>query len=423
MPDDSWSADGSQVPVISPHTETKHNILKDYLTDWVFTLCGNSPGMKKKITIIDGFAGGGVYLKKGQQETRVPGSPILMIQAIEEGLQRVKLEKSKPEFELDWELKLVESDYDHLQCLQSSFREFGYDHYLDSGFVEFIHGEFSEKFDYCHDVVKTRKGSSFFFIDPFGYTQFSTFQLQQIMKIPNSEILLTFMIQFIERFLVNENSRQGFERTMNAEAYFLEAKADDLFRPEKQKYLRNETLRLLRTETGVKFLYAFSLLQTHSRAIYYLIHFANHQTAQQVVKTSLWKYNTADEFYGYSYDVHGLAHLPSKDAGQDTLFEIKNRNQGSCQENLFDQLMPVIETSARGISFLQLENYTMQENPADRNLYRSTLSQMVSNGDIEIFRENRRTRSKDIKGTDIIRRNTQMRIVFEPHPNNPFRKE
>ena len=113
-----WSADGADFPSLEIHTKKKHDILKDYLRDWVVTLCAHHRGNAKTVTIVDAFCGGGIY-HDPETKSRWYGSPIRIIQAIEEGLEIVRTEKSKPNFQLDWKVVFIDSKREQRQVLKN----------------------------------------------------------------------------------------------------------------------------------------------------------------------------------------------------------------------------------------------------------------------------------------------------------------
>jgi three-Cys-motif partner protein len=77
--DTYWQADGNYLPAVKPHTKAKHQILADYVKNWIVTLCGNNMGKRKTVTLIDGFCGGGMYVDPENNNELWKGSPIRII--------------------------------------------------------------------------------------------------------------------------------------------------------------------------------------------------------------------------------------------------------------------------------------------------------------------------------------------------------
>jgi three-Cys-motif partner protein len=99
-----WSADGSELPEIEPHTKAKHGILEEYLERYLVTLCGNNRGKRKTITIIDGFLRCGMYLDPETIMLYGAGSPIRIIKTVDKALDIVRREKAKPDYQARYKI-------------------------------------------------------------------------------------------------------------------------------------------------------------------------------------------------------------------------------------------------------------------------------------------------------------------------------
>ena len=56
---------GEDPPLIRPHSLAKHRVLQAYLESYVATLTKNPRQDRLRLTLVDGFAGGGRYLDQG----------------------------------------------------------------------------------------------------------------------------------------------------------------------------------------------------------------------------------------------------------------------------------------------------------------------------------------------------------------------
>jgi len=410
-----WSSDGSFIPTLEIHTKKKHEILTDYIHDWVVTLCGNHPLMEKKITIVDGFCGGGIY-NDPETGNKWFGSPIRILKSIEAGLNDVLEKKKKPNFRLDFLLICIDEKKEHIDCLKKTLIDLGYEKYFGKQ-VLIIHSKFDKAIAEVVQKVVDRKSHSFFFLDPFGYTDFSMQHIRSIMHLGKVEILLTYMIDFIQRFLEEKDGKlhDAFHRILEARDYYTRNDLRDIETIHQQEYLRNETIRLFRDRTGVKYLFSFSLLANKSIVKYYLVHLSNHQTALRVLKESLWKHNNIDLSYGYNYGIYGVGHITPEyleDKVFGSLFEIKDTNREAAIERLEKYLMPSIESTSIGKAFNILEGETIQENPASKDIYEDFLMQKRMDKDIIIYRNGKVTNSHKIKANDIIKKNPQTWFIF-----------
>ncbi len=72
---------GKEPPVLGAHSLAKHRVLQEYIEKYVAILTANRRVEQLTLSLVDGFSGGGTYLHPETRE-RIPGSPILMLNAI-----------------------------------------------------------------------------------------------------------------------------------------------------------------------------------------------------------------------------------------------------------------------------------------------------------------------------------------------------
>ena len=69
--------------LIQPHSVAKHKILQSYLAAYFRTLVSSPNQDELRLTLVDGFAGGGTYLH-GDTRELVNGSPFIFLDATRE---------------------------------------------------------------------------------------------------------------------------------------------------------------------------------------------------------------------------------------------------------------------------------------------------------------------------------------------------
>ena len=397
-----WVSNGSHLPDVEPHTKAKHKLVEEYIQNWIVTLCGNSRSMSKKVTIVDVFCGGGMYRDPENREWWA-GSPIRIIRAVEKGLERVKREKSKPNYDLQANYIFIDSNKEHLESLKIHMRGVGLEEYVNnSNNCKFIHGEFNNYLDRILAEVRESKGSSFFLLDPFGYTDVSMKNIRDIIEVGKSEIMYTFMIESIRRFLTERDKdlKRAFQYVLEADGYY-EFKDSYQDTPDQQEYLKNETLNLFREKTKANFIYGFSLLHNQSMVKYYLIHLASSVVAQRVMKLAMWSNNNLDYLCQHHDKVYGMGHKSLNHFQNPLIFDIKETNTQACIEMLGEDIMPLIDGS-EGIQFKDIELQTIQKNPATIEHYAKFVDQQREAKEIEVIRDGKITTSKKLKPTDIV---------------------
>jgi len=87
-----YNWDDGEIPTIDVHSTKKHDVLREYLQQYIF-IVGGKPFQRKSLVLnlIDGFAGGGLYKYNGGIHY---GSPLIFLKATEEAA--FKLSTLKP---------------------------------------------------------------------------------------------------------------------------------------------------------------------------------------------------------------------------------------------------------------------------------------------------------------------------------------
>ena len=94
-------------PVLQPHSRAKHDV-RAYLEQYVGVLTANPAQERLRLTLVDGFAGGGQYLDAQTKQLRF-GSPLLMLEAMEVAEARAKALRRKT-FHLDVNYIFIEEN-------------------------------------------------------------------------------------------------------------------------------------------------------------------------------------------------------------------------------------------------------------------------------------------------------------------------
>lgn len=392
-----WSADGSHLPEVQHHTKVKHRVLESYVQQWVETLTGNGAHGVRVVTLVDGFCGGGMY-RDG--DSLWEGSSIRMIRQLEEGLNNVK--QRKPYHELDYEFIFIDSEPEHTQCLEIQLKNAGYEMHLRTGKCKIISGKFEENFQYCLDRVRARKGYSFFFLDPFGLDVTPAI-VREILNLGRSEVLFNHMLSGLVRILKHRDGKY--------KNFFSEFEADDYYRDKdlnntdfriRQAYLRDQALKLFRTEGEAQFAHTFALMSNPRTVLYYLIHLASNPTALSVMRDTTWLQNNLD--YQFHYGVYGVGYRTLDELNENlTIYDIEDKNIQFCVNRLTDQIMEFLYQKG-DLPFAQLISSTIEENPATRPLYVQAINHLQDAGELISERDGRITSSRIIRSKDIIKR-------------------
>lgn len=281
---------------------------------------------------------------------------------------------------------------------------------------EFEHGEFESLKNLAIFIATTRKGHSFFFLDPFGWSDVSMETIRMINDITGSEILYTYMINYLKRFVIGKygSSTNTFESILESKGYYEKANLDNLDSIGEQLYLRNESMRLFRDKgfrnvKQKKYLLTFSLIpRGEKEVLYYLIHMSKNLTALEVIKERFWEENNLEYQYHFEVYGYGLRNADYYDRNQLNLqFDIKVDNYSFCVNKLDDDLGELVKNHPDGITFQDICHLIGQINPASRTMYEQYINLLRDEGEIEILIKNEVLKSNYVR----LQRKDVIRIV------------
>ena len=116
---------GQRPPLIKQHSIAKHEILRAYLVAYIQTLISSPYQDEFRLTLVDGFAGGGIYLHEtGGQE--VAGSPLIMLEAVREAEYLVNKTRNK-KVRLLIDYFFIEQDKRAIAVLRRELVDHGYE--------------------------------------------------------------------------------------------------------------------------------------------------------------------------------------------------------------------------------------------------------------------------------------------------------
>lgn len=180
------------------HSFIKHELLKGYL-EKLLLIVGTAGGhaRTREITYVDCFAG-----PWGSEDQSLAGTSIAISLEILEGVRRTLT--APPYLITDLKLRAV--------YVEKSKRS----HRLLTNFLtnncppeiewHALFGDYSELQDEI--LHRCGKGFAFFFMDPLGWTDISITKLRKLATRPRSELLITFMYDFVNRFITKDSLRE-----------------------------------------------------------------------------------------------------------------------------------------------------------------------------------------------------------------------
>lgn len=268
------------------HTKAKHTILERYLKGW-FPILSRWNG---RIIYLDGFAGSGIY------DSGDPGSPVIALKVANEHTLHDMIQRGEKVF------YFVEKDRDTYLSLRSvlddNFGPWEGDNKLSSlpgNFKVFVsEGDFNKEIDELLNDLERSKNNlapTFAFVDPYGYS-LDLKNLSRIVAYPKCEVLFTFMVGFLDRFVFADEHLDVIKNTFgvdNDKIRDLRSISDEKAREEAFGDLLIRILKERLHEPDSLYWLSFKMIDRHNRTLYWLVYFTKSLRGMEVMKDSMFE--------------------------------------------------------------------------------------------------------------------------------------
>lgn len=260
----------SKVWKLDKHTLGKHLVLRNYLDAWL-PILGK---FNQKVLIIDGFSGPGEYAE-GEE-----GSPQIMINAFLEHYYNKHLDSEFIYYFIEDNRerfthlqKLLKAKYPQppknlkFKCFNSTF-----DGHLDEVLQQIVHQQ--------NAVCPL-----FAMVDPFGVSDTPMRLIAQIMANPKSEVFVSFMYDFINRFKKSNEFEKHLTGLFGTEDW---KKAIDIIEKNARKQFLCELYKKQLKNNGAEHVIYFDLYNDN-RLVYTIFFASNHWKGADKMKAAIWK--------------------------------------------------------------------------------------------------------------------------------------
>jgi len=275
---------------LDPHTRAKHVILRKYLNAWLPKLTR----WNGRVVICDGFAGPGIY-SQGEE-----GSPVIALKAYLEHDYQSRMKA-------DVKYLFIESDPKRCARLEQVIDEIELPKTVDvSIFNERCEGALTHLLDFL-DERQSHLAPSFTFIDPFGVSGVPLEMIVRLMKHPKSEVLITCMLSYIQRFISTPEFEKHMDRLFGCADW---RQALEIVGQERESFLRMLYQRQLESVVGAKYVRHFTMKDVKNKTIYDLFFATNSASGMDAMKEAMWN---VDQSGAYAFS-------DATDPAQETLF-------------------------------------------------------------------------------------------------------
>ncbi len=260
------------------HTKDKHVILENHLKAW-FPILSSKFG---RVVYLDGFAGPGRYTK-GEK-----GSPVIALKTVTEHIFNKKFGAITFAF-IEKEPKRAKKLREVLKDEFPKISEKWNYQVHEGGFDETI----NETLDSL-DKDNLKLAPTFAFIDPFGYKHFPMNTIARLMSHERCEVLITFMIDYINRF--GEYQKDSLDELFG-DTSWRQTKIPKEPKLRREFFLNHYTDQLKKI-AKVKFTRTFEMVRSDGHTEYFLVFGTNHPKGMEVMKNAMYK---ADERGTYRF--------------------------------------------------------------------------------------------------------------------------
>ena len=378
---------GQDPPLIRPHSLAKHRVLRAYLERYVSVLTANPRQEQLRLTLVDGFAGGGRYLDCRTKEDR-PGSPLIMLDAMACAADEAQRVRSKP-FHLDVQYIFIEKDREAIDYLRSVLADSKYAKLIDDK-IHLTHGEFTAQVPEITKFVKNRGRADrvIFVLDQFGYSDVPLPTIRSILStLDNAEVILTFATDFLIDYLTESEHTQQILGNLGIS---LPPKAIGTSKEERdwRRVIQFALHDQIPAQTGAKFYTPFFIRSADSHRDFWLVHLSGHFRARDVMVGLHWKESTSFAHYGRS-GLRMLGYDQQRDAdwtNQRILpgFYFDQTALASSQEELLEQLPERVSNFGDGVAFNDLFSMLTNECPVTAEIMKGVLSDLAKQGVIKV---------------------------------------
>lgn len=398
---------------IQQHSVAKHNILQSYLSAYFQTLVSSPNQDVLRLTLVDGFAGGGIYYHSDTNEV-IKGSPFICLDATREAEYLINKDRHKP-VRLEVSYFFIEADRDAHLHLDKVLREHGHGTALGNT-IQLRHAKFQEEADSVIQSIKKKSpknGRSIFILDQYGYKDVPTGIIQKIFaNLPSAEVILTFGVDSFLNFASDKKLTQELLDEVGIPQLWHGRTLEEIKKSERDwRYFIQSTLyRNLVSRCGAEYYTPFFIRNNKGHGDYWLIHMSQHHRARDVMTEVHWKNH--NYFIHYGGAGLNMFQMVGYDPGFDNKFknqfdlgfEFDNVAKDASIATLMEQIPRLIYSHYEGMSFGELFAKTCNTSPASAEIYRDAIGNLLTEKTIEaigVDGTNRRS-GQQVKATDQI---------------------
>ena len=412
---------GRSLPELDSHSKVKHQLVTDYLKRYISVLMSNELIPRLKLTLVDGFAGGGLY---AEGSGTAYGSPLLLLKSVQEAEALLNLKRREPR-KVDAQYHFVEAKKTNFEHLKHVLTAEGYSNRVGQD-IALYQSDFESVSRSIVASAARRKGGerALFLLDQYGYDDINLETVRHILgTLRGSEVILTFNVDSLLAFLTDTDQFHSITRRIGLEQHidwkgYAELKAQYRWRELIQRQIAYGILK----SSGAKFMTLFFVTPRGGTPwSYWLVHLSNAYKANDVMKTVHWEHGNS---FGHSLEpgYFQIGYQANQDSSVTSQTGLEFAQPAAFDADLYEasvanlreHLPRLINAGADGTSFIQLMESIANRTNATANIVRESLHEHILTGDIEAYSSagKLRTKGMSIHQNDIILPARQKTIFF-----------
>jgi three-Cys-motif partner protein len=402
-----------EYPPLEYHSEKKLDLLHDYLVLYLEIVLKNTLGKEiQEITIIDGFAGGGIY-----QDGKV-GSPLTILKAIEAAEELINNGRDK-RTKIVPTCYFIEQDACAFACLEATLKSHGYGDRLDKT----IHLR-KKPFEKCvpeivHAINQRHKGGgnrTIFFLDQCGYVKIPASLIKEIDigLHQRAEFIVNFSITWLSEFISDKmvSNISASLKTLGLEGQV------DLPALLKQRVelggswkhaVESHIGQAFHRATGIKFFSPFYIEPLNNHRGYWLLHLAQSSRARAAMTQIHWSKHNRSRHYGPKG--YGILSYKPEINPEDyiTGMAFNDTSRQDCSKILLEDYARLVTDEHKdGIAYEGLADLTANNTIADTKMLNDVVWELYETGQFDVRSPaGLKKRSRSLRPGDILVPNRQ----------------
>lgn len=329
---------GSPPPLLDRHSQTKHNIVEEYVRRYVLKLMAQANIPELRLSLIDGFCGGGCY--QTEEGGLADGSPLLMMRAVREARMLLNQDRRVPR-SINVEYLFVDilpDTTNYLRYWLDAKRQENAIDLADYNKTEVITNSFLKELPSIVRKIQQRKMGehAIFVLDQYSYKDIPLPEIASILSnLKGAEVVMTFNVDNLITYLSDRSANRKSVENIGLDKYVPWEQIKSLKATQKQAWrqtLQRHLAHGIKCESGAKFMTLFFVKPHGTNSWgYWLIHLSNHYRAHEVMKSLHWEHATD---FGHELEpgIFVLGYNANKDSaytGQSTI-EFGEQSKDAC---------------------------------------------------------------------------------------------